>query len=57
MSSTKEQRVSSPLASELVVDEREKASTQAGEGGGMPWLGDSGTKGGTVEKMANEGQG
>ena len=34
MSSAKEQRVSSPLTSELAVDEREKASTQAGEGEG-----------------------
>ena len=34
MNSTKEQCVSSPLTSELVVDEREKASTQAREGEG-----------------------
>ena len=34
MNSTKEQCVSYPLSSELVVDEREKASTQAREGEG-----------------------
>ena len=45
--STKDQRVSSLLTSELAVDEREKASMQAGEGEGTPWLWDSGTKGGT----------
>ena len=41
MSSTKEQRVSSPLTSELAVEEREKASTQAGEGEGTSWLWDT----------------
>ena len=34
--STKDQRVFSPLTSELAVDEREKASMQAGEGESTP---------------------